>query len=139
MEWSTYSPVEVGTICYKLMNLVAVPDNVTKEYYYSKRVVPMVNKKYVEMRSNINGHIRKLYQSMSYILFDLRNCISDQELTHSDLATLVLFLPQRILETTPMTKALQTQRPTSSCFRMDQACSSARMLTGTIALPRRLH
>ena len=137
-EWNTYSPVEVGTICYKLMNLVAVPDNVTEEYYYSERIVPMVNKKYVEMRSNINGHIRKLYQSMSYILFDLRHCVSDQELTHSVLSTLVLFLPQRILKTTPMTKAVRTQRPTSICFRMDQACSSARMSTGPIAFPRRL-
>ena len=32
-EWNTYSPVGVGTICYKLMNLVAVPDNMTNKYY----------------------------------------------------------------------------------------------------------
>ena len=90
-EWNTFSPVDVGTICCKLIGVVDVPGNVTVEYYYSERVVPMVNKKYVEMRSNINGHIRKLYQSMSYILFDFRHSVSDLQLTDSVLSTLCSF------------------------------------------------
>ena len=90
-EWNTFSPVDVGTICCKLIGVVDVPGNVTVEYYYSERVVPMVNKKYVEMRSNINGHIRKLYQSMSYILFDFRHTFSDLQLTDSVLSTLCSF------------------------------------------------
>ena len=73
--WNKYSQVEVGTICNKLMNLIAVPENVTREYYWYERIVPMVNKKYVEMRSNINSHIRKLYQSRSYVCFRLLNDI----------------------------------------------------------------
>ena len=63
-KWKKWTPKEEGTLCMRMMNLVQVPKECSGEVYWIERIVPIVNKKYVEMRSNLNSAIRKIYQSM---------------------------------------------------------------------------
>ena len=63
-KWKKWTPKEEGTLCMRMMNLVQVPRECSGEVYWIERIVPIVNKKYVEMRSNLNSAIRKIYQSM---------------------------------------------------------------------------
>ena len=54
-----------GEPAFIYSTVVTVPRECrTGEVYWIERIVPIVNKKYVEMRSNLNSAIRKIYQSM---------------------------------------------------------------------------
>ena len=60
--WSTYSPDKPLFMCTKVLTKVRLPPGVLQESYWETRLVPLINKKYVEMRSNINSACRLAYQ-----------------------------------------------------------------------------
>ena len=60
--WSTYSPDKPLSMCAKVLTKVRLPPGVGQESYWETRLVPLINKKYVEMRSNINSACRLAYQ-----------------------------------------------------------------------------
>ena len=63
------------SLCFKIYAEVTLPDTiktpVDKIFYWNQRLVPMINTKMVEVRSNFNSYIKKQYLGM-YSSF---NCI----------------------------------------------------------------
>ena len=69
-NWWVFAPKEYCSICYKVLAIVKIPRDIKMEWYWENRLVPIINKKYVEMRSNINGACCKEYQgkfSLNYL------------------------------------------------------------------------
>jgi len=62
--WMDYNEVNRGSLCQRVFQRVCVPRGVQAEHYWEQRLIPMINKKYVEMRSNINSACRVTFQSM---------------------------------------------------------------------------
>ena len=60
--WSAYSPEKPRTMCAMVLEKVRLPATIGQENYWESRLVPLINKKYVEMRSNINSACRVAYQ-----------------------------------------------------------------------------
>jgi hypothetical protein len=56
------------SLCYKIYAEVQNPDtiktHVDKVFYWNQRLVPMINTKMVEVRSNFNSYIKKQYLGM---------------------------------------------------------------------------
>jgi hypothetical protein len=54
-----------GSLCVKLNKLIEKPREVVtqmdNEYFWSNKTVPIINKKYCEIRSNFNAEIKKVY------------------------------------------------------------------------------
>ena len=63
--WKNYT-ARGGTLCARILAVVKVPRNDSVKDYWDSRIVPMVNKKYVEMRSNINSSCRREYQQSKF-------------------------------------------------------------------------
>ena len=63
MGWDRYSGNHPKTLCYKVINVIRVPNGIKKEWYWFNRVVPIMNKKFIDMRSNTRGACRKQYTS----------------------------------------------------------------------------
>ena len=53
------------SLCYKINGMIEKPLAITSdlghEYYWVNYTVPMINKKYCEMRSNFNTDMKKKY------------------------------------------------------------------------------
>ena len=64
MGWSDYNTVNPNSLCQRVLQRVCVLSAVRAEQYWDQRLVPIKNKKYVEMRSNINSACRTTFQSM---------------------------------------------------------------------------
>ena len=64
-NWKNYSARD-GTLCARILAVVKVPRSVIVKDYWDSRIVPMVNKKYVEMRSNINSSCCREYQRSEF-------------------------------------------------------------------------
>ena len=62
--WMDYNEVNRGSLCQRVFQRICVPRCVQAEHYWEQRLIPMINKKYVEMRSNINSACRVTFQSM---------------------------------------------------------------------------
>jgi hypothetical protein len=58
------------SLCFKIYNEIELPDTITtrvdKIFYWNQRLVPMINNKLVEVRSNFNSHIKKQYLGMYF-------------------------------------------------------------------------
>jgi hypothetical protein len=56
------------SLCYKIYAEIEIPDtiktHVDKVFYWNQRLVPMINTKMVEVRSNFNSYIKKQYLGM---------------------------------------------------------------------------
>ena len=62
--WLDYNTMNPNSLCQRVFQRVYKPTAVSAEHYWDQRLVPMINKKYVEMRSNINSACRTTFQSM---------------------------------------------------------------------------
>ncbi len=55
----------ISSLCYKIFKIIEVLLTVTtlmdKEFYWKTKIVPMINKKLCEMRSNFNSAIKEKY------------------------------------------------------------------------------
>ena len=60
-KWWLCTPTKEKSLCARTGKVVETPVGCPPQQYWDKKVVSMVNKKYVEMRSNINGACRKEY------------------------------------------------------------------------------
>lgn len=60
-DWWEWSPELERSLCRRIQRVVKCPAGCEEKFYWESKVVSMVNKKYVEMRSNINGACRKEY------------------------------------------------------------------------------
>lgn len=61
-SWWKWTPEIEKSLCVRLQrSCVKFPSECGHQWYWEEKVVSMVNKKYVEMRSNINGACRKVY------------------------------------------------------------------------------
>ena len=61
--WDRYCENNSKTLCCKVMDIIRVPDGVNKQWYWFDKVVPIMNKKFIDMRSNTRGACRKQYMS----------------------------------------------------------------------------
>ena len=61
--WDRYSENNCKTLCYKVNNIIRVPDGMKKEWYWFDKVVPIMSKTIIDMRSNTRGACRKQYMS----------------------------------------------------------------------------
>jgi len=56
------------SLCFKIYAEIEIPDtiktHVDKIFYWNQRLVPMINNKLVEVRSNFNSYIKKQYLGM---------------------------------------------------------------------------
>jgi hypothetical protein len=63
--WLQYSADDTLSLCYKIFKIIEVPLTVTtlmdKEFYWKTKILPMINKKLCEMRSNFNSAIKERY------------------------------------------------------------------------------
>ena len=70
-DWKKFTPTEKGTLCYQIWKVVTVPRGADAEIYWDNRMIPIVNKKYVEMRSNLNSAMRRRWQREIYVLVNV--------------------------------------------------------------------
>ena len=65
--WDSWQPNNVKSLCYKLVTEneagLKLPPPGELEWYWRKRIVAIVNKKYVELRSNANSNHKAQYMS----------------------------------------------------------------------------
>ena len=63
------------SLCFKIYAEIEIPDtiktHVDKIFYWNQRLVPMINNKLVEVRSNFNLYIKKQYLG----IYSWFNCI----------------------------------------------------------------
>lgn len=60
-QWWDWTPKVERSLSRRIQRVVKCPAGCEEKFYWESKVVSMVNKKYVEMRSNINGACRKEY------------------------------------------------------------------------------
>ena len=64
------------SLCFKIYAEIEIQDtiktHVDKIFYWNQRLVPMINNKFAEVRSNFNSYIKKHYLGM----YSRQNCIS---------------------------------------------------------------
>ena len=67
-EQLKYEDKEKRSLCFKIYAEIQIPDTiktpVDKIFYWNQKLVPMINTKLVEVRSNFNSHIKKQYLGM---------------------------------------------------------------------------
>jgi hypothetical protein len=60
-----YSSSHEQSLCVKLSKEITKPKEldtaINHEFYWSNNIVPMINKKYVELRSNFNMEVKRVY------------------------------------------------------------------------------
>ncbi len=60
-----YSSLLKRSLCVKLSKEITKPKEldtaIDHEFYWSSNIVPMINKKYVELRSNFNMEMKQVY------------------------------------------------------------------------------
>ncbi len=60
------------SLCAKLTRLIQIPRELTTpkdhEFYWTNNIVPMINGKYIEIRSNFNTEVKKVYLSEIHII-----------------------------------------------------------------------
>ena len=58
------------SLCFKIYAEIQLPDTiktpVDKIFYWNQRLVPMINNKFAEVRSNFNTYIKKQYLGMYF-------------------------------------------------------------------------
>lgn len=60
-SWKIYSEKDKTSLSYKCKEEIDVPINEDGEFYWANKIVPMINKKYCEIRANINSGIKVEY------------------------------------------------------------------------------
>ena len=64
-SYMIYSPENTRSLCYKINELIDKPPHIQSEiddeFYWVNCTVPMINKKYCEIRSNFTTDIKKIY------------------------------------------------------------------------------
>jgi hypothetical protein len=67
-SWKIYNETDKTSLSYKCKEEIDVPVNENGEFYWANKIVPMINKKYCEIRANINSGIKLEYFSeFSYL------------------------------------------------------------------------
>ncbi len=60
------------SLCAKLTRLIQIPRELTTptdhEFYWTNNIVPMINGKYIEGRSNFNTEVKKVYIGEFHII-----------------------------------------------------------------------
>ena len=60
-SWKVYSDKDKSSLSYKCNEEIDVPVLEDGEFYWTNKIVPMINKKYCEIRANINSGIKVEY------------------------------------------------------------------------------
>ena len=71
--WQIYNETNNKNLSTRVMKRVYVPPTLTQKYYWGEKVMPIMNKKFIDMRSNDRGVCHKQFKSMtieSVIYFD---------------------------------------------------------------------
>ncbi len=60
------------SLCAKLTRLIQIPRELTThtdhEFYWTHNIVPMINGKYIEIRSNLNTEVKKVYLGEIHVI-----------------------------------------------------------------------
>ena len=59
--WSKYSPSDESSLYYKCREEIDLPSTEDEQFYWLNKTVPFINKKYSEIRSNVNSTIKAEY------------------------------------------------------------------------------
>ena len=63
MGWDKYGGDHPRILCYKVIEVIRVPDGMMKEWYWSDKVVPIMSKKCIVMMSNnMDGVSKTIYE-----------------------------------------------------------------------------
>ena len=60
-SWKVYSDKDKSSLSYKCKEEIDVPVLEDGEFYWTNKIVPMIYKKYCEIRANINSGIKVEY------------------------------------------------------------------------------
>jgi len=60
-SWKVYSEKDKTSLSYKCKEEIDIPILEDNEFYWMNKIVPMINKKYCEIRANINACIKVEY------------------------------------------------------------------------------
>ena len=71
--WNKYSGDNSKILGCNVIGLAAIPDNEKEEWYWYDKVVPIVNKKCTNMRSNNMGSCHKQYVSETILVMCFKN------------------------------------------------------------------
>ena len=67
-EQLKYEDEETRSLCFKIYAEIQIPDTIKtrrdKIFYWNQKLVPMINTKLVEVRSNFNSYIKRQYLGM---------------------------------------------------------------------------
>lgn len=67
-EQLKYEDAEKRSLCFKIYAEIQIPDTIKtrsdKIFYWNQKLVPMINTKLVEVRSNFNSYIKRQYLGM---------------------------------------------------------------------------
>ena len=63
--WQIYNEAIKNNLSTRVMKRIYVPPALTRKYYWGEKVMPLMNKKFIDMRSNDRGVCHKQFKSMS--------------------------------------------------------------------------
>ena len=66
--WKVYSDKDKSSLSYKCNKEIDVPVLEDGEFYWTNKIVPMINKKYSKIRANINSSIKGEYFGEYYLV-----------------------------------------------------------------------
>ncbi len=66
-SWKVYSASDKNSLSYKCNEEIDIPVIEDGEFYWMNKTVPMINKKYCEIRANINSSIKREYFGEYYL------------------------------------------------------------------------
>ena len=73
------------SLCFKIYAEIEIPDtiktHVDKKFYWNQKLVPMINTKLVEVRSNFNSYVKKQYLGMYCLWITLQDANHGPTLT----------------------------------------------------------
>ena len=74
--WQNYEPDQQHSLSSLCLRRLSLPEGSNKADIWERVIVPSIQMKYLNIKGNMNNDLKKLYMSMSYILFE-KNIVLD--------------------------------------------------------------
>jgi hypothetical protein len=68
--WQKYEPDKRTSLSAMCLRKLSIPEGSDTEDIWERVIVPSIQMKYVNIKGNMNNDLKKIYISMSVILFD---------------------------------------------------------------------
>ncbi len=74
--WQNYEPDKKNSLSLMCLRKLSLPEGSNKTDIWERVIVPSIQMKYINIKGNMNNDLKKIYMSMSDILFENRRAFN---------------------------------------------------------------